>query len=89
VEQRRVERQGAAITAGLASEPDRKQHKSDETYQESVEQREKAIARLREMTAAMPPEKLEEVLKEYLKAEGRRSSTAKYKARLEKFLESK
>jgi hypothetical protein len=89
VEYRQQEVKGNAITAGLASEPDRKQHKSDETYQESVEQREKAIARLREMTAAMPPEKLEEVLKEYLKAEGRRSSTAKYKARLEKFLDSK
>jgi hypothetical protein len=44
----------------------------------------------RELTVAeSEPESLEEVLKEYLKAEGRRSSTAKYKARLEKFLESK
>jgi hypothetical protein len=63
VEQRRQEVKGKVVYEGLAPTPDRENYKSDDTYQEGLEKREAAAAKLQEMKAQLSLDEAQELLK--------------------------
>jgi hypothetical protein len=62
-EQRRHAAKGNVLYSGLAPAPDRKEYKSDDTYQEGLKKRQTASAKLQEMKAQMSLEEAQELLK--------------------------
>jgi len=68
-EARREEKKADVIAAATQAEPNRKKHKSDKTYQQSLKTREAALERFHEMTAGMTLQEAIDLTIEAYKAE--------------------
>ena len=75
VDTRREEKKQSAVYEAMKPTPNRKNYKSDKTYQEQIKQRKKAKERIEEMiaTLGLSHEKAQELLVDYHQGQGTRS----------------